>query len=160
MKLEEHYVIIGEPGEFYLSHTTPKSGKGIDIAASIHKEIKDTPLEDNLRISGSDGTSIMTGEYNGAIRKHEELLGRLLQWCICLFHSVELPLKHVCLLVDGTSTAPDSFSGPIGKRLRGKVSDWGIAKFRPMKNPNFPSVPNAVLENLSTDQSLLVRDIR
>ena len=71
----------------------------------------------------------MTGEYNGAIRKLEELRGRSLQWCICLLHSVELPLRHVFLLVDGTSTAPGSFSGPIRKKLCGKVLDWGIAKF-------------------------------
>ena len=31
VELEEHYVIIG-------SHTTPNSGKGIDIAASIMKK--------------------------------------------------------------------------------------------------------------------------
>ena len=94
----------------------------------------------------------MTGEYNGTIRKLEELLGMPLQWCICLLHCVELPLRHVLLLVDGTSTAPDSFLGPIGKKLFGKVSDWGIAKFKPIKNPNFPFIPNAVLENLRTDQ--------
>ena len=56
----------------------------------------------------------MTGEYNGAIRKLDELLWKPLQWCICLLHCVELPLKHVYLLVDGTSTAPDSFLGLIG----------------------------------------------
>ena len=111
----------------------PNSGKGIDIAASIHEEIKDTPLEDNLRITGRDGTPITTGEYNGAIRKLEQLLGRPLQWCICLLHCVELPLRDIFLLVDGTSTAPDSFSIPIGKKLCDKVSDWGIAKFRPIK---------------------------
>ena len=121
---EEHYIIIiEEPGEFYLSHTTPNSRKEIDISASIHEEIKDIPLEDDLRIIKSDGTPIMTGEYNGAIRKLEELLGRPLQWCICLLHCIELPLRHVFLLVDGTSTASDSFSGPIGKKLCGKVSD-------------------------------------
>ena len=76
VKLEEHYVMIEELGEFYLSYTTPNSRKGIDIAASIHEEIRDTPSEDNLRIIGSDGTLIMTGEYHGAIRKLEELLGR------------------------------------------------------------------------------------
>ena len=48
--------------------------------------------------------------------------------------------------------APDSFSDPIGKKLCSKVSDWGTAKFRPIKNLNFPFIPNAVLENLSTDQ--------
>ena len=77
VKLEEHYVIIGELDEFYLSHTTPNSGKGMDIAAFIHEEIKDTPLEDNLRIIGSDGTPIMTGEYNGAIKNLKNFLAGL-----------------------------------------------------------------------------------
>ena len=94
----------------------------------------------------------MTGECSGAIRKLEELLERPFQWCICLLHCVESLLRHVFLLVDGTSTAPDSFSGPIEKKLCCKVSDWGIVNFSPIKNPSFPSIPNAVLENLSTDQ--------
>ena len=95
----------------------------------------------------------MTGDYNGAIRKLEEILGRPLQWSICLLHCEELPLRHVFfLLVNGTSTAPDSFSGPIGNKMCGKVSDWGIAKYRSIKKPNYPSVPHAVQENLSTDQ--------
>jgi len=109
-------------------------------------------LEHNLRVIGSDGTPIMTGEYNGAIRKLEEFLGRPLQWSICLLHCVELPLRQVFLATDGSSTGPDSFSGPIGKKLSGKVSEWGVAAFKPIKNTNFPSIPNTVLAELSTDQ--------
>ena len=29
--LEEHYVIVGEPGEFYLPHVTPETGAGLHI---------------------------------------------------------------------------------------------------------------------------------
>ncbi|KAL7637979.1 UNVERIFIED_CONTAM: hypothetical protein RMT77_011592 [Armadillidium vulgare] len=35
--LEEHYVITGEPDDFYLDHITPKSAKGIDVAHGIFK---------------------------------------------------------------------------------------------------------------------------
>ena len=94
----------------------------------------------------------MTGEYNGAIRKLEELLRRPLQWSICLLHCVELLLRQVFLNIDGSSTVPDSFSGPVGKKLSGKVSEWGVANFKPIKNANFPSIPNEVLDDLSTDQ--------
>ena len=59
--LEEHYVIVGEPGEFYLSHVTPETGTGLYIAQSIYKAVKDTELELNLSIIGSDGTATMTG---------------------------------------------------------------------------------------------------
>ena len=135
-----------------MSHATPTAGKGVNIAASIYEEIKGTMLEHNLKVIGNDGTPIMTGEYNGAIRKLEELLGRSLQWFICLLHCVELPLQQVFLNIDGSSTGPDSFSGPIGKKLSGKVSEWGVANFKPIKNANFPSIPNEVFDDLSTDQ--------
>ena len=46
----------------------------------------------------------MTGKYKGTMRKLEELLRRPLQWCICLLHCVELPLRHVFVIVDGIYT--------------------------------------------------------
>ena len=58
--LEKHYVIVGEPGEFYLSHVTPETGTGLYIAQSIYKAVKDTECELNLSIIGSDGTATMT----------------------------------------------------------------------------------------------------
>lgn len=79
-------------------------------------------------------------------------LGRLLQWSIWLLHCIELVLRHVFQNIDGTSISPDSFSGPIGKKLSGKVFDWGVGKFKQIKNPSFPVVTNEVLDNLSTDQ--------
>ena len=57
--LEEHYVIIGEIGEFYLSHVTPETGTGLYIAQSIYKAVKDTELESNLCIIGSDQNIIL-----------------------------------------------------------------------------------------------------
>ena len=35
----------------------------------------------------------MTGKYNGATKKLEELLGMSLQWSICLLHCIELLLR-------------------------------------------------------------------
>ena len=46
--LEEHYVVVGEPGAFYLTHVTPRNGKGQPIAQTIFDKIKDTLLQDNL----------------------------------------------------------------------------------------------------------------
>ena len=43
--LEEHYVIVGEPGEFYLSHVTPETGTVLYIAQSIYKAVKDTVIK-------------------------------------------------------------------------------------------------------------------
>ena len=113
-ELEEHCVVIGQPGELYLTHVAIENGKGVTIANAIHDAIKDTELEMTLTTVGSDGTAVMTGEHSGFIRIIEELLGRPLQWSICLLHCNELPLRHVFAELDGATSGPDSFSGKIG----------------------------------------------
>ena len=150
--IEEHYVIVGEPSGFYLSHVTPDNGSGIKIAEAIFAVMKDTPLEKKLKIIGSDSTAVMTGKNSGCIASLEALLGRPLQWAICLLHLNELPLRHVFSALDGTTTGPNSFSGPIGKHLNGAVSDWKVVKYKPIPNPKFPFLPNPVVEDLSSDQ--------
>ena len=73
--LEEHIVIIGEPGEYYLSHFSTEDGKGSSIAGGIHSVIKNTDLEENL-VKGTNGAAMMTGINKGCIRKLEEALQR------------------------------------------------------------------------------------
>ena len=112
--IEEHYVIVGEPNGFYLSHVMPKDGTGNKIATSIYSAIKDTALEQKLKIVGSDGTAVMTSKCKGFIASLETLVGRPFQWVICLLHLNELPLRHVFQNLHGVTSGPDSFSGPIG----------------------------------------------
>ena len=76
VEIEEHIVMVGQPGEFYLIHTNPDSGTGLSIATSIYNEIKDTDLAVKLNVVGSDGTAAMTGAHYGVIRNLEELLHR------------------------------------------------------------------------------------
>jgi len=152
VELEEHYVIVGEPGEFYLSHVAPTSGSGSAIAQSVFNFLKDSLLYDKLAIIGSDGTASMTGAKKGAIRCLEELLQRPLQWAICLLHCNELPLRHIFKTLDGTTKSPSSFSGPIGKELSGSVTEWDVVKFKPIPNSDFPVLPPLLLDSLSTDQ--------
>ena len=102
----EHYVIVGEPGEFYLSHVTLETVTGLYIAQSIYKAVKDTELESNLSIIGSDGTATMTGPIRGCVASLETLHQRILQWMICLLHCNELPLRHVFKALDGTTKSP------------------------------------------------------
>lgn len=150
--LEEHYVVVGEPGEFYLTHVTPENGRGRIIAQALFEAIKTTELEGKLSLIGSDGTAAMTGPYNGFIRALEETLEKPLQWVICLLHCNELPLRHVFVEIDGTTKSPDAFSGKIGKELSGSASDWSVEKFKPIANQTFPLLSNDVVDDLSTDQ--------
>ena len=107
---------------------------------------------ENLNLVGSDSTSSMTGVNNGAIRCMEEIIYRPLQWAICLLHLNELPLRHVFITLDGTTKSPDAFSGPIGSNLGDTVSNWEVVNFKKIPNPNFPILPNDVIDDLSTDQ--------
>ena len=38
--LEDHYLVTGEPNDFYLDHFTPATGRGIDIAHDLWQVIK------------------------------------------------------------------------------------------------------------------------
>ena len=66
-----------------------------DIVVQFLAEIEDTELEESLALVGSDSTASMIGWKSGAIRCMEEILGRPLQWVICLLHLNELPLRQV-----------------------------------------------------------------
>ena len=76
---------------------------------------------------------------------------------ICLLHLNELPLRHVFQNLDGVTSGPDSFSGPIDKGLNGAVSEWKVVKFKSIPNPKFPVIPNSLMHDLSSDQCYAYR---
>ena len=94
----------------------------------------------------------MTGKFNGFIQNLEELLNKPLQWVICLLHINQLPLRHIFIHLDGTTNSPATFTGPIGKKLSGVVSDGPIAQFKSIPNPHFSEVPPQVLDDLNQNQ--------
>ena len=120
--IEEHDAIVGEPFEFYITHVTPENGTGKNIAQAIYEVIEDTSMENKLNIIGSDVTATMTGKNSGCISSLENVLGRPLQWIVCLLHLNVLPLRHIFQELDGKTKGPDSFSGTISRQLNGKVS--------------------------------------
>ena len=154
VQLEEHYTVVGEPGSYYLTHFSPEDGKGRTIAQKLFDSFSGTELEGKLAIVGTDGTASMTGKHNGCIRSLEELLHRPLQWVVCLLHTNELPLRHVFAALDGATSGPDTFAGPIGKKILGPVSSWPVTQFKQVFVPisSFPKLPPHVIDDLSTDQ--------
>ena len=60
-ELEKHYAVVGEPGEFYLTHLTLDYGKGVSIAKPLFSAIENTDLQINITTVGSNGTAVMTG---------------------------------------------------------------------------------------------------
>ena len=129
VQLEEHYTVVGEPGSYYLTHFSPKDGKGRTNAQKLFDSFSGTELEGKLAIVGTDGTASMTGKHNGYIQNLEELLHRPLQWVVCLLHTNELPLQHVFATLDGATSDPDTFAGPIGKKNTGfciKLASYSV----------------------------------
>jgi len=102
-ELQEHIVVVGEPGACYFTHVSPQDGRGITIANEVYDAIKGTELSDTLKVVGTDGTASMMGNRAGFTRCLEEKLGRPLQWVVCLLHCNELPLRHVFVELDGTT---------------------------------------------------------
>lgn len=57
----------------------------------------------------------------------EVKLQRSLQWFICQLHGNELPLRHLFQYLDGVTTGPRGYSGPIGKQLANCHNRPGVA---------------------------------
>lgn len=152
--LEEHVSVLAEPGSIYLGHTTPNRGTGKEIQISITTLLEGQRWKlDDLICVGCDGTATNTGWKGGVIQNLEQYLKRPLQWCVCLLHANELPLRHLFSTLDGPTSGPKEYSGPIGKQLVGcetktPVSFCAVAG-------NLPDLPRNVIDDLSTDQKYL-----
>lgn len=87
-----------------------------------------------------------------SIRLLESRLQRPLQWLVCQLHANELNLRHLFEHLDGTTTGPKSFSGPIGKTLH-NCEYLPVKPFRAMPCM-LPDITRS-REDLSTDQLYL-----
>lgn len=101
---------------------------------------------------GCDGTATHTGWKSGAIRNIEVKCKRPLQWFICLLHFNELPYRHLFEHLDGSTTGPASFSGPIGKQLSG-CEKYPVVDFEVIKTEELITSNKT---DLSKDQKYLL----
>ena len=116
--VEDHYVLVEEPGGDYLTHFTPSSGRSIDIASSILKVIEDLGARDSTTVVGCDSRNTNTGCKAGVIRRLEGGLQHPVNWFICMLHTNELPLRHLFKTLDGPTSGATCFCGPIGSELQ------------------------------------------
>ncbi|CAG4960190.1 unnamed protein product [Parnassius apollo] len=99
-----------------------------------------------------DGTAVNTGNKAGIICLLEKKLHRPLQWLVCLLHTNELPLRHLFEHLDGKTTGPRSFTGVIGKALKG-CENLPVVQFTPIAC-KLPDISKS-RSDLSTDQLYL-----
>ena len=157
-KNEEHIVIIEEPGSKYITHITPASGTAVNITKAIFKFMQEDEIDtSNIKVVGCDGTNVNTGTATGGVIKHiEEKLGRPVHWSVCLLHLNELLFQKIFQKIDGSTSGPKHWSGPIGKQLENCENLPFLRNFRRIYSP-LPLLSDKEKSDLSTDQNLLYR---
>ena len=149
---EEHISLLMEPGGKYIRHFTPATGSFRSILQGIVKFTEDNEISmESLLAIGCDGTNVNTGTNGALIVLMEEYLGRPLHWFICMLHANELSLRHLFSNLDGKTSGPRCFTGPIGKLLQ-NCEMKTIQKFDPIE------VPPVIIDktDLSTDKKYLL----
>lgn len=151
MVLEEHVTMIKEPGSKYLAHIAPTSSSALSISQMMLQFMNNKNIDIHQLVAiGCDGTVVNTGYKTGVIRRFEEAIGKPLHWFICQLHANELPLRHLVQHLDGGTSGPNAFSGPIGKALA-NCENLPVVRFVVISS-DFPNIDR---KDLSTDQRYL-----
>lgn len=97
-EIEDHYVIVSEPGSVFFGRITVQSGSARAIKSEIIKYLNNKSVDlSALSVVGCDGTVVNTAYKGGVLSLLEAEMEKLLQWFICALHSNELPLRHLLL---------------------------------------------------------------
>ena len=88
---------------------------------------------------GCDGTNTNVGWKTGVIKRLEENFQRPLRWIICQLHGNELPLRHWLIHLDGKTSEPTQFTGPIDKLLN-------ETRFENLPAVNFQPIPAEAID--------------
>ena len=126
------------------------------MADSILDHLKEYQIDHkNICVLGCDGTSNNTGWKNGSMAHLEQQLGRPCQRIVCLLHHCELPFRKLFEALDGQTSGPNSFCGPIGQMASTNVWEMSPLSFEPIHINDIPDLTPEVLEKLSTDARYL-----
>ena len=150
-----------QPGDVYSGHLICEDGHtGRQIAEQLQQFLISRCIDlSNVlaRVVGGDGTAAVAGWKNGWMTHFEALLGRALGRVVCLCHQAELPYRALFYHLDGKTTGPTTFSGPIGKKIAGDVHSLEVASFPTIQDADLPDVPPEIEQDLSSDVRLLYR---
>ena len=153
-KTEEHVTIISEPDGKYRGFYTPKDGTGKSNAIELQNFLVCTGSVESFKAVGADGTLVNTGHNIGALKILQDLVQKVFQWIICLLHCNELPLRHLIELIDGKSSGPGSYKGPIMKELvecRKTGYKLPVTKFEKMEEIVLIEIPDELYKSLNND---------
>ena len=105
----DHYVVLTEPGNDYLTHVTPKIGYGKVVARAIYDFLVEHKLTNQtLYVTGCDSYRVNTGLNKGVIHHLEMLLAWPLHYSICQLHGNELPFRAIFYYYNGKPSSPEN----------------------------------------------------
>ena len=161
--VKEHHLTFTKETEkdcgTYLTHMTlPLVGStGQVMATEIAHVLGEYESRDSIKAMLCDNTSTNTGHKTGAVTSLEVILGKKLHTIGCSLHHNELPLRSVFKSIDGSTKAPDKFSGPIGKKLSEDIHLLPQIDFDPIPSPiTEMTFKEELMKDLSRDQRLLL----
>ena len=135
----------------YFDHVVASGGTRKALTETILSSLNDKNVDAGaLTAIGCDGTNVNTGKTGGVIRLLEEKFNKPLQWIVCMLRGNELPLRHLFQYLDGTTSGPHGFGGPIGKCLQ-TCHKLPVCDFEPIEG----TVCTLTVIDLSTDQKYL-----
>ncbi|CAG5054232.1 unnamed protein product [Parnassius apollo] len=129
--VEEHITLVKEPNSQYIGHITLATANALTISKKLYLYLALKCDLKRIIAIGCDGTSVNTGNKAGIIYLLEKKLHRPLQWLVCLLQTNELSLRHLFEHLDGKTTGPRSFTGVIGKALKG-CENLPVVQFTPI----------------------------
>ena len=135
------------------------SGRSADIAQELFAVVAQKESIMTLKVVVCDETNVNVGQHGGAIRHLEVLLGRAIQWSICLLHASEIPFRDLFKIVDGVSTGPRSGQGQISRAIdmKSNLLKLPIVQFEPMPGCVKEIQNAAVISYLSYEQKYLYK---
>lgn len=151
-EVEEHVVVLAEPGSSYITHFTPRSGRAADLLRELYAVT--VQFGGTVKVLGCDGTAVNTGTSGGVCRLFEIVTQSAVHWMVCQLHSNELNLRHLFMRLDGATSGPRSFSGPLGKACARDVSTREVVVFDAVPG-HTDIIADNVLQQLSRDQEYL-----
>ena len=105
------------------------------MAQHVYDALEEFDSLESIRAILVDNTSVNTGWKNGLVVKLEDKLGRNLHTVGRALRQNELPFHAIFKKLDGVTTGPRSFSGPIGKKCKENVHIKPQIAFESTKNP-------------------------
>jgi hypothetical protein len=157
---EEHVSVTEEPSGKYLAHFVPEKPvhpekPAFKSAQGLYKVTQETDSEDTILIVKCDSTNTNTGRKGGTNFHYESLLGRKVDWGICVIHTHELPLRHAIIKLDGETSSDSGFKGPVCSMLP-KIHEMEYdPNFKTVSGgPDLIEIPEPILKEMSTDQKM------